>query len=96
MSTLHTLARSPASNLLTECQQLLAQNDALLFIEDGVYYASRTDLLGLIPGKRKIYALREDILARGLSNKIAARVEVVSMHKFVKLCCEHKKVINWF
>ncbi len=96
MSTLHTIAKSPTSNLLESCRQLLGQNENLLFIEDGVYYASREDLLATIPGKRKLYALREDILARGIQGKITDRIELVSMHKFVELCCEHKKIINWF
>lgn len=96
MSTLHTIAKSPNSNLLDSCTQLLSGNDALLFIEDGVIYASRSDLLASLPAKRKLFALREDVSARGLQNKIAENVELVSMRKFVQLCCDHKKVINWF
>ena len=96
MSTLHTLAKSPNSNLLDSCAKLLSGNDALLFIEDGVIYASRSDLLASLSGKRKLFALREDVNARGLQNKIASNVELVSTRKFVQLCCDHKKVINWF
>ena len=96
MSSLHTIARSPISNLLGSCTPLLAQNDALLFLEDGVIYASRADLIGAIPGKRKLYALKEDVIARGLQNKIVDTVEVISTRKFVALCCDHDKVVNWF
>ena len=96
MSTLHTLAKSPDSNLLSNCQQLLASKDALLLIEDGVYYASRDDLLVTLSPKQKLYALREDINARGLQSHVAANVEVIGTRRFVELCCEHKKVVNWF
>jgi len=96
MSTLHTIAKSPNSNLLDSCVPLLSTKDALLFVEDGVIYASRRDLLEPLSGKRKLFALREDVNARGLQNKIAENVELVSTRKFVQLCCDHKKVVNWF
>lgn len=96
MSSLHTIAKSPGSNLLESCTRLLSDKDVLLFIEDGVIYASRSDLLAPLSGKLKLFALREDVSARGLQNKIASNVEVISMRKFVQLCCDHKKVINWF
>lgn len=96
MSTLHTIAKSPDSNLLESCARLLSDNDVLLFIEDGVIYASRIDLLASLSDKQKLFALREDVNARGLQNKIASNVEVISMRKFVQLCCDHKKIVNWF
>ena len=96
MSILHTIAKSPVSNLLASSSPLLARNDALLFLEDGVFYASRADLIATIPGKNKLYALKEDVLARGLQNKIAGNVEVISTRKFVQLCCDHDQVVNWF
>lgn len=96
MSSLHTIARSPASNLLSSCTPLLSRNDALLFLEDGVIYASRSDLLTNLEGKHKLFALKEDVTARGLQNKISANVELISIRKFVQLCCDHDKVVNWF
>jgi len=96
MSTLHTIAKSPDSRLLDSCQPLLSQGDAVLLLEDGVLYASRSDLLDGLSSKRKVYALREDINARGLQDKLSSQVEVISTRRFVQLCCDHKKVINWF
>lgn len=96
MSILHTIARSPTSNLLASSSSLLARNDALLFLEDGVFYASRSDLLSGLTGRHKLFALKEDVLARGLQNKIADSVEVISTRKFVQLCCDHDQVVSWF
>lgn len=96
MSTLHTIARSPRSSLLSSCQGVLNQGDAILFIEDGVYYCLDNDALAALPRSCRVFALREDIQARGLAARLPAGVERVSTKKFVGLCCDFDKVVNWF
>lgn len=96
MSTLHTIARSPHSKLLASCLQLLGQKDAILFIEDGVFHCLQADCLASVPETCKLFALREDLAARGLQDKKQGVVESVSTRTFVDLCCRYDKVVNWF
>lgn len=96
MSVLHTIARSPRSALLNSCQPTLAQSDALLLLEDGVYYCLDGQALASLPKGCRVFALREDVRARGLADKLPAAVERVSTKKFVALCCDFDKVVNWF
>ena len=42
MSTLHTISKSPKSQLLSECLPLVNKGDGILFIEDGVYYCANS------------------------------------------------------
>lgn len=96
MSTLHTIARSPRSDLLSSCLTLLGKKDAILFIEDGVFYALAPDQLAQVPDNIALYILREDIAARGLQVKKPKKLDSVSTRTFVDLCCRYDKVVNWF
>lgn len=96
MSTLHTLNKAPSAQLLASCIKTLQKGDALIFIEDGVYHVLESALLASIPPKVGIYGLREDISARGLTDKCEESVEVVGYRSFVELCVEHDKIVSWF
>ena len=66
MKTLHTISKTPTSNLLTSCLEAIAEDDGVLFLEDGVYYIWK-DIKGLIYTEQyECYALKEDLLARGI------------------------------
>jgi len=96
MSCLHTISRSPDSKLLGSCLKVINDDDAILFIEDGVYHClSLIDLPAIIETV-KIYGLREDMLARATLSKTVDRVEVIDTARFVELSCEHYKVVSWF
>ena len=96
MSCLHTINRSPDSNLLKSCLNVINAGDAILFIEDGVYHCASQTNLQTIDGKLKVYGLREDMLARATLSKTMDRVEAIDTARFVELCCEHDKVVSWF
>lgn len=92
--TLHTLNRPPSNQaLLTDCVAALSPDDALLLLEDGVYCALAELKL---PASVRCYALSADVRARGLADRLGADVEVVDDAGFVRLCCEHDKVLSWF
>lgn len=92
MSQLHTL-NSPT--LLESCLRALRAGDRLLLLADGVYCGCDSELLASISAV-EIVALHDDLLARGLGERVAPTVQSVSMSDFVRLCCESDKVINWF
>lgn len=96
MSSLHTISKSPDSRLLEQCLALCSDKDAILFIEDGVYHGVLAETLAKIPAAIAVYALREDLQARGLQERIDARAQTASMKKFVELCGDYDKVISWF
>lgn len=96
MSALHLITRSPRQGLLSICSTLLLPGDGVLFIEDGVYHcAGKPDLKSLGP-EIALYCLREDLVARGLSNASRPRIEEVDYARFVDLCCDFDKTISWF
>ena len=96
MSSLHTVSQSPQTRLLESCLAAVADGDAILFIEDGVYHCTRQDLLKEIPTEIDCYGLKEDIGARGLQLGDDSAIQTVSYRKFVELCAQYDKVISWF
>lgn len=96
MSTLHTVNKSPDSNLLASCIAVINNGDSILFIEDGIYYCGLAADTHSIDDTIKLYGLREDILARATLSKLNDRTEAIDTERFVELCCEHDKVVNWF
>ena len=87
MATLYIVNKADA---LADCLPLLAPDDALLLIEDGVY-AARNGID--TPGP--CYALGEDLEARGLVGRIVPGIEVVSYDGFVDLVERHQPVVTW-
>ena len=96
MSCLHTINKSSDLLNLSTCISVLGAEDALLFIEDGVYFCTDNEAWkGAGPGC-KIYVQLEDLQARGLVGRTQPNVEVVNYDEFVRLCCIYTKVVSWF
>ena len=95
MSTLHTISASPTSGLINSCLRLVCPGDGILFIQDGVYHCCPPDLLGDVSQDNALFALREDLLARGLLGKISERITPVGFGRFVELTVDYDKVISW-
>ena len=95
MTTLHTLNKAPASQAIFE-QMLNTANagDAVLLIEDGVYYCLQSTINRRIQDIQ-VYALQDDLHARGIPYE-ESDVKLASYDKFVELCTNHDKVINWY
>lgn len=96
MSVLHTISKSPASGLLDQCLSILQPNDSILFIEDGIYHQLGASELVIKDASNRFFSLKEDVLARGLSDVNEQSVTLVSTQEFVQLCVDHDKVVNWF
>lgn len=98
--TLHLINKSPShASALADCLHILTvtqETAAVLLIEDGVYAAldsasqSAFETLGL-----PCYVLREDLEARGLSEKVTGPFRVIDMSDFVKLTLDYAKVQSW-
>jgi len=85
MATLHIINKTSAEN----CTQSFASEDTLLLIQDGVYCG-----LSTLPHKT-IYALNDDVNARGIANKINSLIEIINYQQFVELTTTHSPIISW-
>jgi tRNA 2-thiouridine synthesizing protein B len=97
---LHTVSKSPFDhNALDTCLRFARQGAAVLLIEDGVYAASRdTAVSKQVQEALKrvsIYALKPDVQARGMQNRVMDGVRLVDYAGFVDLVAEHDTVQTW-
>ena len=94
MSTLHLLSHSPFDDgRLSSCLRLLGPQDALMLTGDAVYallpespWASQ--LQGL-----KVFALDEDLIARGI--QATSTAQALDYSGFVQCCLDFNKVNSW-
>ena len=71
--------------------------DAVLFIQNGVSMAvsGNSLLLSIVEKGASIYALRDDLEARGLLPFVSAQAISISYEQFVDLTVENKPQILW-
>jgi len=102
MSTLHTVNKSPFThNTLASCLQVCSDSDAILLLEDGVLAGLKgapcaEEMSAAITKGIKIFALINDIQARGLSEKIRPDIQMTDYNGFVQLSLEHRSVQSWY
>jgi len=99
MSTLHLLAHSPFNdNRFSSCLPLLADGDGLLLSGDAVHSlqpdSAALQALQQLAAGVAIYALQEDLLARGLS-EYPQRICAIDYPAFVDLCTRYSRVNSW-
>ena len=98
---LHTVNKSPFDNgTLQTCLKYVRPGSAVLLIEDGVYAAARdTAVSKQVQEAMKsasIYALKPDVEARGMQNRVMDGVRLVDYEGFVDLVTELDAVQSWF
>lgn len=102
MSTLHTINKSPYThNTLTSCLRVCTERDGILLLEDGVFgattYAPEADQLQMLNQRGvRVFALMNDVKARGLEEKVAPNIEIVDYNAFVQLTLAHRCVQSWY
>jgi tRNA 2-thiouridine synthesizing protein B len=102
MSTLHTINKSPyVYNTLTSCIKICAECDGILLLEDGVFGATPSapeadELQILIQRGIKVFALINDVKARGLEEKLAQNIKLIDYNTFVQLTLDHRCVQSWY
>jgi len=97
---LHIVNKSPFERLsLDACLRSAQNNDAIVFIEDGIIAATQgTALSEKVKGMLslfKVYALKADVDARGLSDRVIEGIEVINYGQFVELVVENGTPISW-
>ena len=97
---LHTVNKSPFEHkALESCLRFARPGSAVLLIEDGVYAAAKdTAVSPRVQEALKtvtIYALKPDVEARGMQNRVMDGVRLVDYGGFVDLVAEHNAVQSW-
>ena len=97
---LHTVNKSPFEHKALEtCLKFARQGSAVLLIEDGVYAAAKGTALSPrlqeVLKTMSIYALKPDVEARGMQNRVMDGVRLVDYGGFVDLVVEHNAVQSW-
>ena len=88
---LHTLHRSPWLTDFAALLRLLSEGDELLLLQDGVTAAvdGNRYLESLRNAPIKVYALNEDLIARGLTGQISNDIILIDYTDFVRLTVKH-------
>ncbi|MFJ4112065.1 MULTISPECIES: sulfurtransferase complex subunit TusB [Pseudomonas] len=97
MPTLHVISHSPfGDDRLSSCLRLLADEDALLLCGDAVYAlrdgSEPQRLLQAAALEQRLFALDEDLQARGIRSELA---NTVDYQGFVALSLHYDKVNSW-
>ena len=97
---LHTINKSPFEHGTFEtCLKFAKQGSAVLLIEDGVYAAAKDTIVSKQVQEAlknvSIYALKPDVEARGMQNRVMDGVRLVDYEGFVDLVVEHDAVQSW-
>jgi tRNA 2-thiouridine synthesizing protein B len=98
MATLHVLSHSPfADTRLTSCLRLLGPDDAILLCGDATHALAQStapfEALGAHAGVLKMFALEEDVKARGVP--VPIWVKTVDYPAFVALSIQYDRVNTW-
>jgi tRNA 2-thiouridine synthesizing protein B len=97
---LHTVSKSPDnSSALASALRSALPGCHLLLIEDGVYCAAAgTRAVAQLLAKPEIhcYVLREDVMARGLQERLDPAIELVGYDDFVRLSTQCHAVQSWY
>ena len=97
---LHIVNKSPLDRpSLDTCLATAQPGGAILLIEDGVYAAttgnSAASRLTQAMGQLKVYALKPDLEARGMADRVLEGVNLVDYGGFVDLVTEHSTCQSW-
>lgn len=94
---LHTLSHSPWQCDFATLLRTLNAGDDLLLIQDGVLAGIEGGrfLELLLTAPISLYALNDDIEARGLSAQFSNSIDRVGYTHFVSLTVKHRNQIAW-
>jgi tRNA 2-thiouridine synthesizing protein B len=96
-TTLHIINKTMTNaRLYQDCSNSMLKGDELLLIESAVYSGCEQDFQSMIPSNVAVYALEVDAVARGLTEKLNKKIQLINDDQFVGLCCQHQKSISWF
>ncbi|MFY0677022.1 MAG: sulfurtransferase complex subunit TusB [Neptuniibacter sp.] len=94
---LHILNQAPdKTSVIQDMLIALSPEDAIILIEDGVIAALQPPFNGQSETDTPVFALKADLLARGLTERLSKTITIIDDAEFVELCCKYSKTISWF
>ncbi|QJC31345.1 sulfurtransferase complex subunit TusB [Enterobacteriaceae endosymbiont of Macroplea mutica] len=98
---LYILSNSPLHCNFIILLDILNKNDDLILIQDGILAGLSNSFfhkkIKQIKSQKKIsiFAIHDDITARGLLNNFSKEIIIIDYNKFVSLTIKHKQQILW-
>ena len=94
---LHTLISSPFQCDYSLLLRMLQPDDDLLLMQDGVLAGlQKSRLLPLLlQSPARLWALEDDLAARGLIAQISPDITVISYNDFVMLTVKQQQQMSW-
>ena len=97
---LHIINQSPFnSDSLEKCLGLIQTHDGILLIENavvaGLSNAKFCKTISDITNTCSIYALKSDVIARGLLDNIMPEIKLIDYEQFVDLVVEYQPIQSW-
>ncbi|MDR7344071.1 tRNA 2-thiouridine synthesizing protein B [Pantoea alhagi] len=94
---LHTLISSPFQCDYFLLLRMLRADDDLLLMQDGVLAGLQQSRLlpPLLQAPARLWALKEDVVARGLTAQISAKITVIDYNDFVTLTVKQQQQMPW-
>ena len=95
---LHTLNAAPDSAAFTECIRLLAAEDTLLLMGDGVYaaLADTSASAALTQSGAALFVLQPHAAAAGILQRLCNGIEAADYDQFVALTEQYTKQQAWY
>lgn len=83
------------------CIKICSKNDAILLLEDGVFGAidsspGSVQLQELMATGTRVFAIRADVSARGLTEKLLLSITQIDYDNFVQLTIDHQCIQSWY
>ena len=85
-------------NSLQSCLNVIDDKSVILLIEDGVISAANnanSSMLANLAANGRVFALRGDVEARGISSKVADNIQLVDYAGFVDLLEKYGTSVSW-
>lgn len=100
MKKLHTLNKTNLSSCFKLCLGAIGSEDQLLLIEDGVFCGLKDSIackeITATLLTQQVFCLEEDARARGIEEKLADFICLISYDKFVSLTENSTTVVSWY
>lgn len=94
---LHLLNRSPVtSRVIDDALAAMGPDDRMLLIEDGVLGGLPAQAVPFKNLAGRLFALREDLVSRGLLERCGEHVTIIDVEGFVDLTEEADKTVSWY
>ena len=94
---LYTYSVSIYQSDLDAFLSVLTKHDEVLLIQDGVLAVLEDNplLIYCLAQQISVYALIDDVLARGLKDQVSHQIKLINYGDFVDLTVKHPQQIHW-